>query len=168
MRLTGISDKYLFIISPNDYPLRDLADVIKSRPALKIGIRKAGQAQMLYEQLKEVFPMLGRKTTAVLLEDDQIISGYTYSYHIYMDFLPLERDIFITGLSEKTPSHLMTVRSLNAGNFFITDGERPFYTKYPQYQKALLEKNVILHIYPYLAIIERVLYVPTIKRIILK
>lgn len=151
------------MLCPNEYRMLDLNDVTKSKDKIIVGVSN-GQSHVLYEQLKATFPFLARTQLKILHSLDEAVRGYRYTYHIYFDYTPLyPLSPYIAALSEACPSHVLTFKMLNSGDFFVKDHERPFYNKYHQYAKGFMEKSIVQNFYPYLAVLELFLYVPTIK-----
>ena len=156
----------MVVLCPNDYRLRDLSDVAFSAEKIIVGIRP-GPAQTLYEQLKHIFVELARYTRVLLLHTEaDIIDGYGYTYHLFFDFSPIfPLNPYLSRLSEARPSHLLNFKRLNGGDYFVKDRERDFYDQFHQYQKAFVDVGLVYKLYPYLAVLNNVLYLPTIKEV---
>jgi hypothetical protein len=158
-----INFNYMMILCPNDYRMLDLSDVALSAEVILVGIR-SGPAHVLYERLRYMFHVLEQHTKVVLLKNDQeVLSGYGYAYHVFFDYTPLWNNAYLLELSSQRPSHLMSFNRLNSGDYFMKDHERPFFMRYPEYKKALVDISIIQHLYPYIAIMSPYLYLPTIQ-----
>ena len=153
----------MMILCPNDYRMLDVGDVVFSSDVILVGIRW-GQAHVLYERLQYIYPFLKGHTKVIHLKtDEEVVSGYGYTYHVYFDYAPLWANAYLNRLSAMRPSHLMSFNGLNSGDYFVKDRERPFYDRYAQYTKALVDISIILYFYPYIAVMSHYLYLPTIK-----
>jgi len=152
--------KELFILCPNNIGLRDLSDIEFYSCDIRIGLRSTSTKAK--EVLKHILTKIpNAKPKIIYLEDKDIASGYGNMYDIYVDMLT-HPDTYIKELTERLPSHILYINTINNGDYFITLSEKPFYDKY-NYSKHLTDTLKIRRYYPYLTLLSKDIYIPTIQ-----
>jgi TRAP-type uncharacterized transport system substrate-binding protein len=156
----------LLLIAPNDSNIVDLGDIKHYTCKVVIAVH-GDQTTERYQALVQLLSVYGEQTmknvSIINLDQKALLQGYGSTFKIYADLALLQNPI-IRALTDKVPSHLVSSRKINAGGYYITYSERPFYERYPYYNKEMIDMTQLLRYYPLLAPVHnRDLYYPTIN-----
>lgn len=154
----------LLLISPNDNNIIDLGDIKHFSCDVSIAINGDRNSEQ-YKALTMILSMYPETSNVHIrtLKSEQILDGYGNDYLIYAD-LVFDNNHTIRALTDKVPSHLVSIKKVNTGDYFIRDSEKVFFKKYPYLNKDMIDIIQLQKNYPFLSQVHnRDLYYPTIK-----
>jgi hypothetical protein len=162
--MTAIHPSVIYLLAPDISGLNDVADFDKVRGPVRIGLEghPGGREHTAYMNLANYYPGFERNCKAVFLEPHQVASEYGRSYDVFLavTIRPLE---YLKAMTEKIPSHFLYMREINAGSYFISEREKPFYRKFPYYRKYMLDLLKMRKLYPALSAKHDEIYIPVIQ-----
>ena len=79
------------------------------------------------------------KYKILVQSEEDIFQNYGSKYDIYFD-VTMHPNLFFKLLTEKMPSHMVTINKINGGNYFVQMSEQSFYKKYPYYKKDMIDR----------------------------
>jgi hypothetical protein len=155
----------LLLIAPNDSNIVDMGDI--KHYSCKVVIAVDGDE--ITERHQALMQLLSSYSNDTLdnievlhLSREKLLNGYGSDYTVYADLAVLKNPV-IKALTDKVPSHLVSIRKINSGSHQVTYTERPFYQRYPFYNKHMVDIQQLQRYYPMLAPVHnRDLYYPTI------
>lgn len=155
----------LLLLSPNSDNILDIGDIKYFNCEVGIGIL-APQTSERYQTVLHLlsFYIPERRNIKIYsMNEEELLQGYGSKFRIYAD-LATYRNRLVHLLTDKLPSHFVSMRKINGGSYHITDSEKPFYSKYPYFKKEMLDIKQMQRYYPSLTQVHnRDLYYPTIK-----
>lgn len=150
----------LLLLSPNNSNIIDMGDLKHWSCKVKIAVNRSSNYQAIMALLAQYE---SDNAEIIPVTSDNLMKGYGTEYQVYAD-LAMSYDEIISKLTQKVPSHLVSMRNINGGEYHITLSEQAFYRNYPYYEKDMIELKTLQQYYPQLAQVHnRDLYYPTIK-----
>ncbi len=161
--ICGLHSPVVSILAPDRSNIHDLMEIFNT-PNITIAIKNIQSRRCLYDILTAYDGAHNIKI--VVQSEENILSNYGTEYDMYFD-VTVHPNPFFRKLTEKIPSHMITMNKINGGDYFVRPTEMPFYRKYPYYKKHLIDKVTLtkayLQISPPIANGVDSLHVPTIK-----
>lgn len=137
----------LILIVPNSVNIIDIGDIKHINCEIRIAVSGEEQRRALLHVL-EMYPEI--HTEIDIVDESVIKKEYGHKYQIYADLI-LETNSLVRTLTDQAPSHLVSMHKINAGSYYITDSERPFYQKYPYFRKDMIDIIDLHRQYPQLS-----------------
>lgn len=160
--VTGLHQATATLLGPNDSNLIDIGDFQHYSCPVTIGVLKGPDQVCLNHLLREA----EAPAQIILFEStDELMRGYNSKYMLYFGLTDLrKRDPVINALTEKMPSHFLSMRKINKGTYHITYEETTFYKTHPYYQKEMIDLVRAKQQYPFLGSVGHIeLYIPSVK-----
>lgn len=156
----------LLLIAPNSSNIIDLGDIKHYTCKVSIGVAGDRSTEQ-YQAVVQILSAYGEQTTKniniVNLDRKALMEGYGTTFIIYAD-LTTSKSSLIRALTDKIPSHLVSLHKINTGGYHVTYQEKPFYKRYPYYRKEMIDIIQLRRNYPLLSQVHnRDLYYPTIR-----
>ena len=149
----NLVESTLILMSPNQYPIQDFSDLRTVKSAI-IKVDSPATA-IVVQDLLNTYPEISGITIS---ESATAVKPIMYA------FMASHPSATIAKAVKQEPMHVVTISKINNGNYFISDAEKPFYSKHLHYEKASFDMhNEGVKYYPGLSIRGQLLYYPTIK-----
>jgi TRAP-type uncharacterized transport system substrate-binding protein len=154
----------LLLIAPNGSNIIDLGDIKYYTCKVVIAVNDTGSHQALTQILSAYDEQITKNINIIVVHPNAQLDGYGSAFTIYAGLGLAVQNPLIRELTDKVPSHLVSFHRINAGSYHITHLEKPFYTRYPYYNKKIIDINQLKRLYPQLSSVHnRDLYYPTIR-----
>jgi hypothetical protein len=159
---------HVVMITPNDSNIVEFSDIGRYSCKVNILVTSRRDHQCLRHILANYSATLRSQVNVVMSSDlrAQYLDASPAVVYFTMTS-DLHRSPNLTTLTQALPSHLVAPRIINDGTYHITDAQRPFYSRYPYYHKAMVDLQRYRRLYPMLTTVPSVsrtmIYMPTIK-----
>lgn len=160
--VSGLYHATATFLGPNDSNLIDIGDFQHYSCPVTIGVLNGPNQICLQHLLKET----GAPAQIIPFgSEDELMHGYGDKYMLYFGLTDLRHeDPVIRAITEKLPSHFLTMRKVNRGAYHITHSETAFYKAHPHYQKDMIDLIRTQQQYPLLGSVGHTeLYIPSVK-----
>ena len=134
----GLYSQIVSILAPDQSNILDLGDIIDRLIDGTISIAISNlQSKQCLDDLLNAYNLT--KYKILVQSEEDIFQNYGSKYDIYFD-VTMHPNLFFKLLTEKMPSHMVTINKINGGNYFVQMSEQSFYKKYPYYKKDMIDR----------------------------
>lgn len=165
--IAGLYSSNVTIISTNNHNIIDIGDIKHYSCDTTIAIA-GDEKSASFLCLNHILDFYGTNTqnkiNIVFGNDDSIYDRYGSEFSMYFKLVDQHPDQTIKRLTDKIPSHMVTMKNINNGSLVVKADEKPFYEKYPTYNKSSVDLHDLLRWYPLLTDTDHgSVFIPTIK-----
>lgn len=156
----------LLLIAPNDTNIIDIGDIKHYTCKVTIVVNPSSYHALV--KLLSVFELrdkvLIQTVSSVQTETTWPRFPFIYATYVTYGDPGMKVDPLVRRLTESVPSHLVSMRKVNSGSYFVTYQEQPFYKQHPYFYKSMIDIIQLQRQYPLLSQVHnRDLYYPTIR-----
>jgi hypothetical protein len=151
----------MLILAPNGVNIIDLGDISHYTCIVTVAVTN----DHAYGAIKHVLSMYPSDNVQISkMSKEEILERYGSSKSLIFVDLACGKNNDIRTLTDKVPSHLVSMRKVNSGSYYVTDSERPLYVKHPYLRKGMVDIIPFKKYYPQLTQVHnRDIYYPTVK-----